>query len=302
MVREAHDLVLERGAVACADALDQAVVHRRFVEVGAHEVGGGRGGPGNAAVEVVFGHLRRDVPDAEMREMLVEAGFRRLDVHAAEVDRAAEHARRRARFEAARLQSEAAADGFRQQVRGGIAGAAPGEMREAVMQETVQKGPRRHDDRLAPVGVAEARDHARDGVAVRDEIDRLLLTDRKVRGLLEHVLHGALVAGLVALCARRPHGGPLRAVQHAELDGGGVGDLSHEAAEGVDLAHEMPLRDAADARIAAHLRDVVQIHGEHQGRRAEPRGCRGGFTGGMTSADHDDVKRVFHRSGSGYKT
>ena len=58
------------------------------------------------------------------------------------------------------------------------------------------------------------------------------------------------------------HGRALGAVEHAELDAGGVDDLAHLAAEGVDLADDLPLGDAADGRVAAHLGDGVGIHRE----------------------------------------
>jgi hypothetical protein len=47
--------------------------------------------------------------------------------------------------------------------------------------------------------------------------------------------------------------------EETELDAAGVGDLAHDAAEGVDLADEMALGDAADGGIAGHLRDQVKV-------------------------------------------
>ena len=78
-----------------------------------------------------------------------------------------------------------------------------------------------------------------------------------------------LVELLVRLGARRVHGRALGAVEHAELDAGGVDDLAHLAAEGVDLADDLPLGDAADGRVAAHLADGVGVHGAG-GRCAAP--------------------------------
>ena len=63
------------------------------------------------------------------------------------------------------------------------------------------------------------------------------------------MLHGELVEFLVGLGARRVHGRPLGAIEHAELDGAGVDALAHFAAEGVDLADNLPLGDAADGGV-----------------------------------------------------
>ena len=79
--------------------------------------------------------------------------------------------------------------------------------------------------------------------------------------------HFQRVARLVALSARRPHRGPAATVQHLELDARAVGDDAHDAAERVDLAHHVTLRDPADRGVARHLRRVLEVHGEE--RRVE---------------------------------
>ena len=57
----------------------------------------------------------------------------------------------------------------------------------------------------------------------------------------EHFAHFDAVELLVALGARTPDGGAARGVEQAELDADGVGDLAHDAAEGIDFAHQMAL-------------------------------------------------------------
>ena len=86
---------------------------------------------------------------------------------------------------------------------------------------------------------------------------------RDVRLALERVAHPRAVAPLVGLRARRPHRRPAAAVEQLELDAGRVDRPPHQAAERVDLANQMPLRRAADRRIARHVRD-----------RARPTACR----------------------------
>ena len=72
----------------------------------------------------------------------------------------------------------------------------------------------------------------------------------------------------------------------------GVDDLAHFAAEGVDLADDLPLGDAADGRIAAHLGDGVGVHGQQDGVQPEPGGGQGRFDAGMAGADDDDVELI----------
>ena len=85
------------------------------------------------------------------------------------------------------------------------------------------------------------------------------------------------------------HGRALGAVEHAELDAGRVDDLAHLAAEGVDLADDLPLGDAADGRVAAHLADGVGVHRQQGGAQPHARGGQGGLDAGVAGADDDDV-------------
>ncbi len=108
------------------------------------------------------------------------------------------------------------------------------------------------------------------------------------------------VGVLVGLGPRTAHGGALRRVQHLEHDAGGVDGSAHDAAEGVDLAHDLPLREAADRGVTAHLADAGGIHGDqrdaaHPPPREHRRGGPRRFRSGMTAADHDDLVLLVHR-------
>ena len=88
------------------------------------------------------------------------------------------------------------------------------------------------------------------------------------------------------------HRRALAAVEHAELDAGGVDGPAHGAAEGVDLADDLPLADAADGRVAAHLADGVAVGREQGGAGAHPRGGQRGLGPGVAGADDDHVEVV----------
>ena len=53
------------------------------------------------------------------------------------------------------------------------------------------------------------------------------------------------------------YGGAFGLVQHPKLDARLVRDAAHEAAQRVDLTHDMPLADASDGRVAGHLPDSL---------------------------------------------
>ena len=74
------------------------------------------------------------------------------------------------------------------------------------------------------------------------------------------------------------------------MDAGAVRGLSHRAAEGVDLADEVTLADAADRRIAAHLPERLDALGEEQSARSGAGRGKGRLGTGVTAPDDDDVE------------
>jgi hypothetical protein len=123
--------------------------------------------------------------------------------------------------------------------------------------------------------------------------------DGEVRAIFgEKLLHLLRVFVFVSLGARRLNGGALGAIEHAELDAGGVDGEAHEAAEGIDLADHLAFGEAADGGIAGHAADGGGIHGDHGDGAAiaeEVRCGPCGFRPGVAAADDDDVKMMGHR-------
>src|SRR6185437_8243192 len=99
---------------------------------------------------------------------------------------------------------------------------------------------------------------------------------------------------LVTLGARRPDRWPAAGVQKPELDADGIGELTYDAAERIDFADQMALGNAANRRIAGHLRDQVKVHGDHCGRQTQTRARTRRFATGMASAHYDDVVLLLH--------
>ena len=106
------------------------------------------------------------------------------------------------------------------------------------------------------------------------------------------MLHRELIQLLIGLSARGVHGGAFGAIEHAELDGAGIGDFAHLAAQGVNFADDLSLGDAADSRVAAHLRHGVGVHGQEGGAQAHPRRRQRRLYPGMPGANDDHVEIV----------
>src|SRR5439155_16988244 len=68
-----------------------------------------------------------------------------------------------------------------------------------------------------------------------------------------------------------------------------------QAAERIDFANEMPLRRAADRRIARHVRDGGGGEGAEADVRAESRGGVRRLAARVPRADHDHVEVFAHR-------
>ena len=123
----------------------------------------------------------------------------------------------------------------------------------------------------------------------RAEIDDFRLFDEQPRLRFKHLTHLHAILLLVALRARRPDCRAARSIEQAELNANRVGDLAHDAAESVHFPHEMAFGDAADGRVAGHLRDQVEVQGEKRRAQSHARRGHGGFATRMAGADNDYV-------------
>src|SRR5581483_6903934 len=98
-------------------------------------------------------------------------------------------------------------------------------------------------------------------------------------------LNGLPIELPVGLSPRAAHSRTFRAVQNPELDPAPIGGAAHDPVEGIDLADQMALPEAANCRIAGHYADRVALV-RHKGRMgAEPRRSRGGFGAGVAASD-----------------
>ena len=89
--------------------------------------------------------------------------------------------------------------------------------------------------------------------------------------------------------------GPLRQIEHAELNPRGIDRPAHRSAQRIDLAHDLPFGHSADGRIAAHLGHGIQIRRQQRHAGAHAGGRQRRLGAGMPGPDHHDIKIVFHQ-------
>lgn len=93
----------------------------------------------------------------------------------------------------------------------------------------------------------------------------------------------------VESCSMFVRGGVYKVVKEAL---GGIGDLAHDAAQRVDLAHQVSFGDAADGGIAGHLRDQIHVQREQGGLQPHAGSSHGGLAPCVAGA-HDNDSEIF---------
>ena len=127
-------------------------------------------------------------------------------------------------------------------------------------------------------------------VAVPDfQAHDLGLVNVQVGGQLQRMLHVDMVTLAVGLHPQTVHRGTLAPVEHPALQKGGVGGNAHQAAQGVDLPHQVALGGAADGGVAGHVADKVQRQCKDGGLCAQRCRRMGGFDAGVAGTDYNYV-------------
>ena len=165
--------------------------------------------------------------------------------------------RRRAGLQSPPLEAERL-ERLRELARRRLAGASRRTLLGADVNQAVEKRAGRHDERLAARACRPPRTPDRRSVRARRGCGRPAEDPRRCSVRVERASHPCAVDPLVRLGARRPDRRAAAAIQQLELNAGRVDRAAHQAAERVDLAHQVALRRAADRRIAGHVRDRVR--------------------------------------------
>jgi hypothetical protein len=158
------------------------------------------------------------------------------------------------------------------------------------MDLAVEEGARRQHHRARAKSDAHLRNGTHHAIALNHQVIHGLLEQPEVGLVLQHAADGGLVQNAVSLRARGAHGRPLGAVENAELDAALVRGQRHGAAQRVHLLDEVALANAADAGVAAHLPQRLDVVREQQRLAAHARRGQRGLGAGMAAAYDDDIK------------
>ena len=234
-------------------------------------------------------HLRRRDPLGEIGEGLrrLVAGLR---LQRAPADRPAVEARRRAGLQPAEAKAEAH-ERFAQAEGRTLADPAGGDLGLADVDDAAQEGAGGDDDRARLDNATLAGHDAVDPAAPVE--GQILDGGGQKRQIVldgEQLLHRLAVELAVGLRPGTPDCRTFAGVEHPELDAGPVDDPGHEPVQGVDLADQLALGQAADGRVARHLADGGEVVGDEQRAGAEARRRRRSLAAGVAAADNDHVE------------
>ena len=285
LLREAHHLVLDGGAVAGAHAFDDAGVHRRLVDgaaddrvrlfVGVGDVTGALGQGGRRAVRG---------EGEERRRVVALLGFQ-----AGIIDGVAVQARHGAGLHPAHGKA-GGGEPPGQAGRGYVAQTAGREVLETNVDEAVEKGAGGHDHGPDAEDLVQRGADADHPAALDQDFIHHRLADSQVRLVFQHPLHAQPVEQPVGLGAGGTHRRALAGVEAAELDAGGIDVLGHFPAQGVDLLDQVALGQAADGRVAGHGADGVGVDDADERPAAHARRGQGRLAAGVAGADYGNVK------------
>ena len=220
-----------------------------------------------------------------------------LLLHDRDVDARAPQPRRGAGLEAADLEAEVAQ--LARQLRGGLLARAPRPRAPlADVDDAVEEGAGGEHDRPRPQGEAPRQLDAGDahagaaGAPLQEQPLDPPLAQVQARLPLEEALHREPVGLAVVLHPRAAHGVPARGVEGLGVDARRVRQPAHRAAERVDLAHELPLAEAADRGVAGHEGHGVEAQVQEERLAAHAGGGERGLAAGVAGADDDEVERT----------
>ena len=284
LVGKAHDLILNAGAVTGADALDQPTVQGASADVLPDDPVGLRVGVGDVALHlVVHGGTGQKAEGLQLVVRVAGLALKPVKINAAPV-----HAGRGAGLEAAQGQArgpQALGEGC-----GRVLAVRPAVVMGASHKNAAaQAGASGDHHAFRPIVAVQIGEHAPHLPVGNVHAGDLRLMNVQVRGLLQQVLHHHVVALAVGLHPQAVHRRAFAPVQHPALQVGLVRRAAHQAAQRVQLPHQMALGGAADGGVAGHIADKIQADGKHRGARPQHGGGVGGLNARVARAHHNYV-------------
>mmetsp|Transcript_34667 Transcript_34667/g.75757 ORF Transcript_34667/g.75757 Transcript_34667/m.75757 type:complete len:553 (+) Transcript_34667:397-2055(+) len=222
LVGEAHDLVLDAGAVARPARLHPPPIGGGLVQVVADQLVRGQRGARQVAAHLLLHHVRRWI--VAEPTLLVVPGLRLQHV---EVDGAAVHPRGGPRLQAVRLEAELL-QRLRQALAGGLPRTAGGHALPPHPNVAVHERARGEHHRGGHELHSEERRHPSDVVVVvNNDVGHHRFANVQVLRVLYHLPHHLAVLLFVCLGAQSPHSRTFGPVQDALLDVCAVCHFAH---------------------------------------------------------------------------
>ena len=122
-----------------------------------------------------------------------------------------------------------------------------------------------------------------------EEAHRVALVNVNPGGGLQKVFHAELISLLIALGAGGSDAGAFPGIEKAPLDGGGVCVEAHDAPQGVNFADHMPLPEAPNRGVTAHLADRIEVLGQNRNLAAQTSSGERGFQASVACADDQNI-------------
>ena len=175
----------------------------------------------------------------------------RLHFNSGPVDCRAIEPRRRAGLQSSERKADPL-EGSREPHRRSLPDPAGGPVLLAEMDKSPQEGPGRDDYGTGRELPALTQTNPSDPTVRNNQLIRLAFDHAEIGGLLDRGLHGGGVELAVRLGPWSTDCRTLAAVQHPKLDSAGISHPAHKTVQGIDLADQMALAEAADGGIAGH--------------------------------------------------
>jgi hypothetical protein len=162
------------------------------------------------------------------------------------------------------------------------------------MEQTVEEGTCGDYDTFGMEGDAPYRVYTDDFVVLYKQFVNGVLPNVEIGDVVKYLAPSPDKLLAVALGTGTPHGGTLRAIEHAELNGRAVSDDSRVSTECVNLSHYLPFGNTTDGGVATHLPNLVHVHRDEASLRTHIGRCCCRFASRVSGTNHNDVVEKFH--------
>ena len=106
--------------------------------------------------------------------------------------------------------------------------------------------------------------YAGNSVALHCQCRDSALTNIQKLSFLQQFPHSPSIQTPIALGSRGPYRGPLRSIQHSELDSRAIRRFAHHTTKRIDFPNYRALCNPADSRVARHLPHRFEIRRQQQ--------------------------------------